>query len=56
MDNFSKDFDKWNELKKKLHVRDERILFHEREIWWCSLGVILVLRKMARMKCLRGQF
>lgn len=39
MDNFSKDFDKWNELKKKLHTREERILFHEREIWWCSLGV-----------------
>jgi mRNA-degrading endonuclease toxin of MazEF toxin-antitoxin module len=39
MENFSKDFDKWNELKKKLHTRYERILFHEREIWWCSLGV-----------------
>ena len=34
----NKDFDKWNELKKKLHFRDEKILFHEREIWWCSLG------------------
>jgi len=33
-----KDFDKWNELKKKLHIREEKILFHEREIWWCSLG------------------
>ena len=33
------EFDKWNELKKKLHTRDEKILFHEREIWWCSLGV-----------------
>lgn len=33
------EFNKWNELKKKLHLRDEEILFHEREIWWCSIGV-----------------
>ena len=36
---FVKDFDKWNEVKKKLHLRKEKILFHEREIWWCALGV-----------------
>ena len=35
----SKDFDAWNGQKKKVHDRDERILFHEREIWWCSLGL-----------------
>ena len=34
-----KDFDRWNERKKKLHERNEKTLFHEREIWWCSLGV-----------------
>ncbi|MBU2219125.1 hypothetical protein KKG15_01365 [Patescibacteria group bacterium] len=34
-----KDFDAWNIQKKKIHSRDEKILFHEREIWWCSLGV-----------------
>lgn len=39
MNDFLKDFDKWNGLKKKLHIREEKILFHEREIWWCSLGV-----------------
>jgi len=39
MGNSSKDFDKWNELKKKLHIRNEEILFHEREIWWCSIGL-----------------
>lgn len=34
-----KDFDKWNGLKKKLHI-NERIFFtHVREIWWCSLGL-----------------
>ena len=35
----NKDFDKWIELKKELHFRNEEILFHEREIWWCSLGL-----------------
>lgn len=39
MDSSIKDFDKWNELKKILHTRQEKVLFHEREIWWCSLGV-----------------
>jgi len=39
MNDHFKYFDKWNELKKKLHIRDEEILFHEREIWWCSIGV-----------------
>ncbi|OGG53822.1 hypothetical protein A3H16_03565 [Candidatus Kaiserbacteria bacterium RIFCSPLOWO2_12_FULL_53_8] len=34
-----KDFDKWNEEKKKLHNRESGVFFHEREIWWCSLGV-----------------
>lgn len=34
-----KDFDKWNELKKKINspqVLPKR--YHERDIWWCSLG------------------
>lgn len=35
----SKDFDKWNKQKKKLHMHERAVLFHEREIWWCSLGV-----------------
>lgn len=39
MDNLLRDFNQWNELKKRLHNRAEKILFHEREIWWCSLGV-----------------
>ncbi len=34
-----KDFDTWNERKKKLNERNEKTLFHEREVWWCSLGV-----------------
>lgn len=34
-----KNFDKWNGEKKRVNIRDENTLFHEREVWWCSLGV-----------------
>jgi mRNA interferase MazF len=34
-----KDFDGWNEQKKQIHARNDGIYFHEREVWWCSLGV-----------------
>lgn len=34
-----KDFDAWNKEKKRIHERTSEKLFHEREIWWCSLGV-----------------
>ncbi|MDP3962257.1 MAG: type II toxin-antitoxin system PemK/MazF family toxin [bacterium] len=39
--NYFKDFDKWNSLKKKIDLRevDESIFFHERDVWWCSIGV-----------------
>ncbi len=34
-----KDFDKWNEYKKVIE-NDRRIIdVHEREIWWCKIGV-----------------
>ncbi|MFA6340631.1 MAG: type II toxin-antitoxin system PemK/MazF family toxin [Candidatus Paceibacterota bacterium] len=33
-----KDFDKWNTEKKNLEIREKKIRFHEREIWWCSIG------------------
>jgi mRNA interferase MazF len=33
-----KDFDNWNQLKKK--VENEQLRFYSvREIWWCQLGV-----------------
>jgi mRNA interferase MazF len=35
----AKDFDRWNKRKKKVNARGEEVKFHEREIWWCSLGV-----------------
>jgi mRNA interferase MazF len=34
-----KEFDRWNSKKKEINSRADDILFHDREIWWCSLGV-----------------
>ncbi|MEK7144335.1 MAG: type II toxin-antitoxin system PemK/MazF family toxin [Patescibacteria group bacterium] len=33
-----KDFDQWNEVKKRTHAEHPR-LYTVREIWWCALGV-----------------
>jgi mRNA interferase MazF len=33
-----KDFDAWNERKKKIDAEAKAVLYHTREIWWCSLG------------------
>lgn len=34
-----KDFDRWNDKKKKLSSRTFSDFVHAREVWWCSLGV-----------------
>jgi len=34
-----KDFNKWHELKDKIHKQKSGVFFHEREIWWCTLGL-----------------
>jgi mRNA-degrading endonuclease toxin of MazEF toxin-antitoxin module len=35
-----KDFDSWNIVKKTLVSSGRKnLVFHEREIWWCSFGV-----------------
>ena len=34
-----KEFDRWNERKKVLHEADFGRYVHEREVWWCALGV-----------------
>lgn len=34
-----KDFDAWNESKKDIHAKNENKLYHERDVWWCSLGI-----------------
>ena len=33
-----KEFAKWHETKSLLHNKGSRLYFHEREVWWCSLG------------------
>ena len=33
-----KDFGKWHKKKTKVNEAEGTALFHEREIWWCSLG------------------
>lgn len=35
----NKNFDDWNELKKRIDAEHEPPLFNEREIWWCSVGI-----------------
>ena len=36
-----KDFDTWNEIKKMVDEKEigHTLFFHEREVWWCSLGL-----------------
>jgi mRNA interferase MazF len=37
-----KDFDSWNKEKKTLeNTGFDTLAFHEREIWWCSIGINL---------------
>jgi mRNA interferase MazF len=34
-----KDYFRWHSKKTEIeHCGDERLFFHEREVWWCSLG------------------
>ena len=33
-----KEYDDWNKLKKDLSTKKSNVFFHEREIWFCSLG------------------
>lgn len=34
-----KDFEGWNKKKQEIDHKPEAPFYHEREIWWCSLGV-----------------
>src|SRR3989344_8722749 len=34
-----KDFKKWHDKKTDIDTSEKRPHFHEREIWWCALGV-----------------
>ena len=33
-----KEFDVWNIQKQRVHNNESHKLYHEREVWWCSLG------------------
>jgi mRNA interferase MazF len=39
IDEYYKDFDQWNEDKKKTDQKRFRRYYKPREIWWCRLGV-----------------
>lgn len=34
-----KDFEGWNRVKQQLDTHHTIPVFHEREIWWCSIGM-----------------
>jgi mRNA interferase MazF len=34
-----KDFDAWNEEKRKLNASSRKKFYHVREIWWCAFGL-----------------
>lgn len=33
-----RNFDKWNDLKKRIDGKSKGRFYHEKEIWWCNLG------------------
>lgn len=39
MSKTKQDFDNWNIEKQATHFDKQRPFYHEREIWWCALGV-----------------
>ena len=42
MNKLTKNFDEWNEKKKEVEYRNidnPKIMFCDRAIWWCSVGV-----------------
>ncbi len=34
-----KEYDEWNTIKKHLNDTHRKVFAHDREIWWCSLGI-----------------
>lgn len=34
-----KDFDGWHPVKKNLNNDENLLMFKERDVWWCSIGV-----------------
>jgi mRNA interferase MazF len=36
---YQKDFDRWHHFKEAIDKEEKAVDFHERELWWCSIGV-----------------
>ena len=34
-----KDFEKWNQLKQKIDSINKQIIYKDRDVWWCSIGI-----------------
>ena len=52
-----KNFDTWNKEKKNLeNVGHDTLAFHEREIWWCSIGFNLGDEQDGKMSYLNDQY
>jgi mRNA interferase MazF len=32
-------FDTWNDIKKQVNAKEGRVIFKERDVFWCNLGV-----------------
>jgi mRNA-degrading endonuclease toxin of MazEF toxin-antitoxin module len=63
-----KDFDSWNYNKKEINGKENGLFCHERDVWWCSLGVnvgdeldgtgnvyqrpVLVVKRLSNKTCL----
>jgi mRNA interferase MazF len=45
-----KDFDAWNNIKKRLDQKDKKFFFKEGEIWWMSVGL-----NIANESCGKGE-
>ncbi len=37
--NMYKNFMVWHEVKSDIDAKESKTFFHEREVWWCSLGL-----------------
>ena len=44
-----KQYDKWNEVKKRTDNKEIIPKIRQREIYWANIGEILVLSKMVRV-------
>ena len=34
-----KNFEKWNQLKQKIDSINKQIIYKDRDVWWCSIGI-----------------